>query len=210
MVVLRRAYEKARVPTRTVRRGRVEGVPAEVYAELDEIVRRLDGLMILQGANNAAIAAAVGTAPPVTGATPTPGQQNPEATKEIDFTAILDYSGSAGASNSGQLSQIAFPFRIVSLTISVESSTGSGTISAKPFLYVAGKEKLTAASNAATVFAHDVAKSYPGQVVEGQEKGGIVQFSPGTVQFKITNASPTARVKGTLALKLKVPVSFSL
>jgi hypothetical protein len=56
---MRDAYEKLRRTRRTLRRGRIPGVPVELYHDLDEMTRRIDGLTEISGANNAALAAAL-------------------------------------------------------------------------------------------------------------------------------------------------------
>lgn len=208
MVTLRRAYEK-RGLVAGGRRGRVEGVPLGVYYDIDEAFRQIKALAAIQGADRAALAAALRPSIPSGGKPADPGQPNPEATHWIDFTAFLDYSGSAGASSSSTLVTLFVPFRILGISITIESSSGSGTVSARPFVHVAGQEKGTSAFNQAKTFAHLVATNFSGLSIEGQQSGGIVEFSPGTVQLKHTNASPTARISGTIQMKVKVPITVN-
>jgi hypothetical protein len=180
-------------------------VPLSVYYSIDELFRRTDGLAALQGASRAAVSAAKPAGLATTGTT-SGGSKNPPETQNVAFDYVLAPDSAAGANPFSFKGTVPTRFSIRGFTILVESSSGSGT-TAIPFLYVGGEEVLTTATNAATSFLNAKGTHYNANVIIGQQGGEERVFDPGqTVQIKLTGASPTARVGGTLELTLKVPV----
>ena len=202
---LRRAYEK-RAPLEGGRRGRRSDVPLDVYYELDDLFNQVDGLRQIVGVDRSVpILVATGATPDE----PAPGTGAPPGglDKNVARVVTLDFQGAAG-SNSSSLSVIMpWPFTISNVSFVIESSSGSGGISARPFLYIAGKEKMTATANKSKGFTHLVAYVMGYLAIDDNSNVKPAEWAANqTMQAKITGASPNSRVKALVSVTERVTI----
>lgn len=213
-LTIRRAYEKERSGAGVFRRGRVAGVPVELYHELDNLFRQIEGLRILAGANASAVLQALnaGDLTRPEGSPPPTGTQTP--TEPITFIerkeVFLNLTGSAAANSNSTVYGQALPFVIKSFSVIVESSTGVA-VTAAPFLqlqpYTGGTfaDILVASANQSTSFQHLLSRFYNGSVVEGNQPSPK-RFAPSNIRIRITGASPAARVAGSIVIDEEVTI----
>jgi len=122
---MRAAYEKLRRVSATTRRGRVPGVPVEIYHDLDNLTRRMDGMAAILGISNDAIGLA-SSSPLITRTQAVPEQEvEPSLTENLailnlapDMTAG-DYTGFTLIASS------AYDFIIQSISVFYTAETGS-------------------------------------------------------------------------------------
>lgn len=188
-----------------VRRGRLPEVPVELYHELDELFEQVDGLRIITSANRSAVLAAstggaAGTEPPPPTGTDTGGLIE----RGFPDTIQLGFDGSAAATTTSQVLPEAFPFEIRSVTIVVESSTGAA-VTANPFLFVGNSEVFTSATNSAKTFTHLTGRTFGASSIDNNTPF-LRRFQPAALKLRLTSASPSARVSGSIEITRYIDV----
>lgn len=189
-LTIRRAYEKERSTSGVFRRGRMAGVPVEVYHELDELFRRIQGLQSLVGADERAIAGASG------------------ATKTVNRSITLDYSGSASANPVSEIVPVSNPYKILSMTFFAESATVGTPVVGTPQLLIDGQNRLVQIQ---TFLPDRAGKVYAGTLLTGGAQTSFFTFEivlrqAGTLQAAIVSVTPNARIKATVEIEERVPI----
>lgn len=194
---MRQAYEKSRTPLLTVRRGRDPDIPVSLYQELDELTRRVDGLVLLGGTNAEAISKILKAEDPATAAMPTTTPSTPPTTGTTTpktFTrTIVNFAESGSGGN------VATPYVLISSefifggALFVFSSTASARIHVdyKPLTQATGSDISKAVLNI------DFTAGVPVVVVPGSlGYNETAIFAAGSLRLRVTFASTAGVLSG--------------
>lgn len=220
---MRDSYEKQRRPFRLFRRGRLADFPLPVYHDMDEFGRKINTLLERVGIDdlNELLNIDLSSLFPGSGGNiPGPGGGSGQ-TKTVEKTYSLVAGAAFAAAPSSERVTVANPFRIKSWAWTFQSTTGSGTVSVAPRLFIgvslsgtvteANVFRLTGSSFA---FQHGVPSTFNHRMVFGNESvvkpedGKLFDGFGNDLTLKATgvSSSPNSKVAAQVTVLEEVPV----